>query len=573
MSARARIFVAFVGGATVVALGCSSDSNRASGAVGRGGGGGGTGVAGSGVAGTGVAGSGGGGTGVAGSGVAGTAGRAGASGAPGTGGTMVDVGLGFHDTSASVLTRNKHETRDGSYIEPTFKLDDVAARMRGDTAFAVKFSGGLMGSPLYMEDGPAGKGAFFVATTSNDVYALDETTGAVLWQQSIGSAPLMTGVGCGNVTPVGIISTPVIDAASRTIFVAGAVGDGVIVRHEVHALNVDTGVERLGWPVDVSALTAPGPIAFNAPAQNQRGALSLVNGILYVPYGGHAGDCSQYRGWVVAIKIADPTQTAAWATAGMGEGIWAPGGMASTGDGVLAITGNNTGGGVDHLDSEEVVHIRGMAQVDRMTGIFFPGSWHDMDLADQDFGSSNAVVFSLPGATPSILMAAVSKNGLFFLLDPAHLGGMDGYLAQLTIADGPVKATPIAYRTALATYVLVSAVNAYPFCPPGSAVSPNTVYSVAIAITPGSPPTAKVAWCGVGSLPQSIVTTTDGTHDAIVWLNNGGVLYGMDGDGAGIFVAVSDLICPSPGMASPIAVKGRIVQGSNDGRLCSYSLH
>src|SRR4030095_35997 len=129
-----------------------------------------------------------------------------------------------------------HETRDGHFIQPTFTFQNTFTRMRGDTTFVATFSGEVLGSPLYMEDGPAGKGAFFVATTSNDVYAFDETTGAVVWQQSIGPAPLATGVACGNMTSFGIISTPVIDAASRTIFVAGGVGDAAtIMHHEVHA--------------------------------------------------------------------------------------------------------------------------------------------------------------------------------------------------------------------------------------------------------------------------------------------------------------------------------------------------
>jgi len=475
-------------------------------------------------------------------------------------------------TGESVLTRNKHETRDGHFIQPMLTFANLNGRLKGDTTFAPTFSGDLFGSPLYMEDGPAGKGAFFVATTSNDIYAFDETTGAVVWHHSTGRAPDASGAGCGNVAPVGIISTPVIDAASRTIFVAGGVGEAsTIMHHEVHALSVDTGAERLGWPVDVSTLTAPDGTAFNTPAQNQRGALSLVNGILYVPYGGHAGDCNNYRGWVVAIKIADPTQIATWATGGIGEGIWAPGGMASTGDGVFATTGNNTQPTTQHFDSEEVVHIRGMAQVDRTTGIFFPSVWMDMDLGDQDFGANSAVVFSLPGATPSILMAAVSKNGLFFLLDPANLGGMDGELARLNVG-GPVKTVPVAYKTDVATYVLFTAQNALPYCPTGSPVSNSAVYSVAVAITPGSPPTAKVAWCRSGDLPQFMVTTSDGTHDAIAWYNSGGALAGLVADTGDLALVVSDLICASPRMTSPIAVKGRIVEVGS-GRLCSYSLH
>src|SRR5206468_9443146 len=101
-------------------------------------------------------------------------------------------------------------------------------RLKSDAAFAATFAGTMLGTPLYMEDGPAGKGALFVATTSNDVYALDETTGAPVWQHNIGPAPSATGVGCGNVAPVGIISTPVIDAASRTTFVPGGVGEAAL---------------------------------------------------------------------------------------------------------------------------------------------------------------------------------------------------------------------------------------------------------------------------------------------------------------------------------------------------------
>ena len=447
--------------------------------------------------------------------------------------------------------------------------------MKGDTAFAPTFSGSVLGSPLYMEDGPAGKGAFFIATTLNDVYALDETTGAVVWKQSIGPAPLATGVACGNVAPVGIISTPVIDAASRTIFVAGGVGDAAtIMHHEVHALSVDTGAERLGWPVDVSALTAPGPIAFNAPAQNQRSALSLVNGILYVPYGGHAGDCDQYRGWVVAIKIADPTQTAAWATGGMGEGIgqragWRPRATASwrspattwrAAPFTSTARRSSTSGAWRRSTARPASSSRA------------PGTtWTSRTRTS---GRAAASSSSLPGATPSILMAAVSKNGLFFLLDPANLGGMDGYLAQLTVAHGPVKAAPVAYRTALGTYVLFSAVNAFPFCPSGTPDSSQH------GLFGRGRHHAWLATDGEDRLvqrrqPPAVHRHDDGRHprgDRVGQQRRRTYTASTATPGC-IFVAVSDLICPGVRMASPIAVKGRLIQASANGRLCSYSLH
>ena len=168
---------------------------------------------------------------------------------------------------------------------------------------------------------------------------------------------------------------------------AGAIGNATtITAHQVHALSVDDGTERSGWPVDVSTIKA-GSTTFTASPQNQRSALSLVNGILYVAYGGHNGDCGNYRGWVMAIDTANPTSRGAFVTGGTrGEAIWAAGGMASDGNGVFAVTGNNLAGATTHADSEEVVRLTGLATVDRTsaTDIFYPAEWTSLDAADED---------------------------------------------------------------------------------------------------------------------------------------------------------------------------------------------
>ncbi|HEY3595773.1 MAG TPA: hypothetical protein VGL13_17930, partial [Polyangiaceae bacterium] len=256
----------------------------------------------------------------------------------------------------SVLERNNHASRDGHFLQPML-TKAVAATMARETAFRATFTGNMWASPLYLENGPGGKGEFFAVTTGNDVFALDETTGAAVWTKNIGSSPQQSGAGCGSIHPIGILSTPVIDAATRTLYVAGAIGTTQIDRHEVHALSVDDGTEKPGWPIDVSTIGA-GNIQFSPPPENQRSALSLVNGTLYIAYGGHVGDCGAYHGWVVAIDTKNPTSRGAWATVGQQEGIWAPGGMASDGNGVFAATGN--GRGTTHDDSEEVVRITGL---------------------------------------------------------------------------------------------------------------------------------------------------------------------------------------------------------------------
>src|SRR6185503_16027553 len=131
-----------------------------------------------------------------------------------------------------------------------------------------------------------------------------------------------------EIDPFGITGTPVIDAASRTIFLDAmttAVG-GTTKKHKIFGLSLDDGSTRAGWPVDVSTLTA-GTTAFHSQYQSQRAALALVGGTLYVPFGGLNGDCGDYHGWVVAVPIDRPSAPSVFATAAPLSGIWGPGGI------------------------------------------------------------------------------------------------------------------------------------------------------------------------------------------------------------------------------------------------------
>jgi hypothetical protein len=474
---------------------------------------------------------------------------------------------GSTSSSQSVLERNKNPSRDGHFVQPTLTLT-AAATMALDAGFAATFTGSMWASPLYVENGPGGAGAFIAVTTGNDVFALHETTGATLWTRNIGSSPQQSGAGCGNIHPIGIESTPVIDGATRTLYVAGAIGSSAITRHEVHALAIEDGAPRAGWPVDVSTMTAGG-LTFMPQPQNQRSALSLVGGVLYVAYGGHVGDCGAYHGWVVGINAANPATRGAWATGGQGEGIWASGGMASDGNGVIAMTGNRTGGGSStHLDSEEVVRITGTGT---RADAFWPASWQTMDSQDADLGSNSPVYLELPGSTPSKVVVAISKDGHMYLIDAGDFGGMAGHKVDFKVATGAmaVKTAPAAYRTAMGTYVVFS-VESGAACPSGG--SGKSV--VAVRLGAGSPPTPTVAWCAAlsGETTSPIATTTDGQANPIVWYLSDGKLTGVDGDtGAAVFSSGNGGSCSGARRwTSPIAVKGRIVAGG-DGHLCSWS--
>ena len=174
------------------------------------------------------------------------------------------------NTSDNVLERNNNASRDGLFVQP--KLTKAAiATMAADATFnaGAKFTGNMWASPLYLAPASAGgKGLFFAVTTGNDVIAIDEASGATVWTKSIGMPATANGVSCGNIHPLGILSTPVIDSATRTIYVAGAVGNTTtITKHVITAFNADDGTEKTGWPVDTTGLTS-GSATFSAPARS-----------------------------------------------------------------------------------------------------------------------------------------------------------------------------------------------------------------------------------------------------------------------------------------------------------------
>ncbi len=520
-------------------------------------------------------------TGGASGGVPGTPG-----GAPGTAGTAGGTPAGGSGGAPpvsegdSVLERNNNAARDGLFVQPKFTKTAIPT-IAPDATFntGAKFTGNMWASPLYLAPAAAGgKGLFFAVTTGNDVIAIDETSGATVWTKNIGTPAQANGVACGNIHPLGILSTPVIDAATRTIYVAGAVGNAsTIQKHVITAYKADDGAAVAGFPVDTTGLTS-GSVTFTAPPQNQRSALSLVGGKLYVGYGGHIGDCGAYHGWIVAVDTADPTKKAGWATLGQGEAIWAAGGFASDGTSIFPVTGNHTGsvGGDSRstADSEAVVRLTGMAAFTRNDqNLYFPTTWKTMDTADADLGGSNSVLLSIAGATPASYIAAVAKDGNMYLLNPTNLGGMAGHGLTFKVSSGgamAVKTSPTAYKTAKGTHYVFST-DSGAVCPGGG--GGKSIVSVLLKAGTDGKPTAAAEWCAplTGAVTAPISTTTDGTANATVWFVDSGKLTAVDGDDGTKLFASTDTCSGVRQWTSPIATKGRVVVGG-DTHLCSWSI-
>jgi hypothetical protein len=257
--------------------------------------------------------------------------------------------------------------------------------------------------------------------------------------------------------------------------------------------------------------------------------------------------------------------------------------MASDGTSVFAITGNSTVGTTTHRDSEEVVRISGMATLNRTNAnLFFPATWRAMDNTDADFGSNSPVYINVPGSTPANFLVAIAKDGHFYLLDGAALGGANGStpLADVMVSNGAITihTAPAAYRTTQGVRVTFST-DSGAQCPAGGGGEVVT----AVAVPAGAPPRPATLWCAtIASVPgmvqgagpaSPIATTTDGTANAVVWIMSGSRLMGYDGDTGAVVYAgggANDTCTAVRKWTSPIAVKGRIVVGG-DGHLCSWS--
>ncbi len=160
-------------------------------------------------------------------------------------------------------------------------------------------------------------GLAVAATESDTVYGLDLATGAVRWRTHLGTPVPASDLPCGNIDPLGITGTPAYDPSTGSVFVVAETTGG---RHTLVALDATTGRERWHQSLDVTRR--------DRLAEQQRGALAVANGRVYVPFGGLFGDCGDYVGYVTATPVGGGTTTTYAVPTSREGGIWAASGVA-----------------------------------------------------------------------------------------------------------------------------------------------------------------------------------------------------------------------------------------------------
>ena len=318
--------------------------------------------------------------------------------------------------------------------------------------------------PLYLSGvtiNGATHNVVYVATENDSVYAFDgDSNGGVnaspLWFASMltsahGAASGATAVPSSMVSTdiqplVGITGTPVIDPTSGTLYVVSKTLEGGKAVQRLHALDVTSGAEKFGGPVVITASvtgsgngSSGGTLTFDPLWENQRPALLLLNGIVWIGFASH-GDNGPWHGWVLGYNAATLRQTGAFCTSpnGSGSGIWMSGGglaadqldpvnhpygrmFIPTGNGDFTAT-SPYNGTMDYGESELDLDLTN--GVPTITDEFTTFMQANLTAEDGDIASGGLMVIptQTTGSYPH-LAVQVGKQGWMYLLNRDNLGG------------------------------------------------------------------------------------------------------------------------------------------------------
>ena len=341
----------------------------------------------------------------------------------------------------SVLTQHNDVARTGANVSETvLTTTDVNVSQFGKL-FERAVDDEIYGQPLYVSNvnipNVGMRNVVYVATVNDSVYAFDAENPAAtspLWSVSYinPAAGIVPGnasdVGCntfqGN---IGIVGTPVIEAASQTMYLVARTKESGKFVQRLHAINITNGVERQNSPVIIQA-SVPGTgddhnaqnmVPFNSATENQRAALLLANGLVYIAWASYC-DRSPYHGWILVYDATTLQQKFVYnatPNGGLG-GIWQSGqGLAADASGnIYAVTGNGTfdasTGGSDFGDS--FIKLSPSAA---LLDWFTPFNQSTLDSKDQDLGIQGPLL--VPNTN---FVVAGGKAGVFYVVNRNNMG-------------------------------------------------------------------------------------------------------------------------------------------------------
>lgn len=396
----------------------------------------------------------------------------------------------------------------------------------------VPVQGAIFSQPLFLSAITTGDGKshdlVIVATEHDQVYAIDANTQAIVWHKDFLSTDgTVTTLqvsdlpyGCDSIKPeVGITGTPVIDPTTSTIYLVVRTKETqngtALFYQRLHALDLLTGNDKL-TPTEITSPPDPngqfGVAKFDPWLNNQRSALLLANGRVYVSWASHC-DTGNYQGWVMSFDASTIQMVSAWtpSPAGTMGGIWMSGsGPASDNSGdVFMAVGNGLSdamtGGANYGNSVVRLHNANsqLAAVD----YFIPFDWQTLFDEDLDLGSGGPAFFDDSENTHQHLMVVADKDGKIYLLDRDNLGHWhqsdDGEIVQAFQSDGQYSfSTPAVWNNTIYFGFVARSLEAFAFNPQSAQMSSNPTSRGTMAFNyPGATPSVS----------------SNGTSNGIVW--------------------------------------------------------
>ena len=497
-----------------------------------------------------------------------------------------------------VTTYHDDIARDGLNAQETIlTLSNVNSTQFGKLAFDTA-DGLVDAEPLYLANvTTSGKlrNVLYMATEHDSVYAFDADSGTQLWKTSILGTGETTSDdhGCGQVTPeIGITSTPVIDrkqGPNGTLFTIGMSKDASGNYHQrLHALDVTTGAEISGSPTEITATypgtgdnSSNGNVVFAPGQYNERAALLLLNGSIYLGFSSHC-DIKPYTGWVMAYSEStlQQTQLLNMTPNGSEGSIW------MSGDGIAA----DSSGNLYFLDAngsfDTTLNSSGFpAQNDFGNAMIKLSTSGKLAVADyfetyntvmesdedEDLGSGGEVL--LPDQTDAQgvvhhLIVGAGKDSNIYLADRDNLGKFEPsiitdpniYQEVTGALSGQVFSTPAFFNGVLYYGAVGDGLKAFPMANALLATSSSSQSSVSFPY-PGTTPSVSangsqngIVWALESSMSApGVLHAYDATNLTHELYNSGQAASGRDSFGNG------------NKFITPLVVNGKVYVGTQTG--------
>jgi hypothetical protein len=386
--------------------------------------------------------------------------------------------------------------------------------------FEKPVTGDIYPQPLIVSGLTIGGGTHnvvFVCTAANNVYAFDADSAAVTnayWSVNLGTPVPQADVQCSATdiaTLIGIIGTPAIDTTAQTMYVVAKVKNPDATYHQwLHALSITTGAEKSGSPVEITGA------GFDPKLNNQRPALLLQNGVVYIGWSSH-NDCGTYHGIVFGYNATTLAQVSAWndTPTGTKGGIWmSGGGLVGDGANIYLATGNGdfnaSTGGKNYGES-----IVGFNSALSVLTYFTPSNWRSLNGHDVDLGG--CPVLLIPGTR---LIVTGGKDGNLYLVNADNMGGLAGGLQHFSVSSSECKGGLVAFTNSPAgTLVYIqgsgSSLKAYRMT---NGVFSTTAFWTSSIAPPQGVPGGQLWFSGIGTnaiLWETIPFSANAEHSSV----------------------------------------------------------